>query len=104
MARRSCRFTFTITAVMPSSAREFASGPDVDRAPADEPAGELERELLRGRVVAADERVLVGRLRAREVDAATDCRPEATGARDERRATSLGERALLAARGTIPCR
>src|SRR5439155_2134704 len=42
--------------------------PHVDRATADEPAGELERRLLRARVVAGDQRVLVRQLVRGELD------------------------------------
>ena len=70
----------------------------VDGAAGDELPGELEREPLRVLVVAADERVLVGRLVPAEVR-----RPRASGgrrrpARDRRVGDPLGERARVGRR------
>ena len=65
---------------MPSSARALASGPQSTARPETSFAGELERQLLRLRVVAADERVLVAAAPPTRFEAASECRPATTGA------------------------
>ena len=72
-------------------ARERAG---VERAAGDERRRELERELLRARVVTADERVLVGRLVAPRFAAAIEWRPATTGA-STAVLDPLGERARV---------
>ena len=69
-----------------AGARERAG---VERAARDELAGELERELLRGRVVAADQGVLLGR---RRVEVRRRDRMQAGGDRARGRAPARAPR------------
>ena len=61
-------FTFRITAVIALERARVRERADVDRAPPTSRPASSSASFFARRVVAADERVLVGRLRAREVD------------------------------------